>query len=636
MPTPKPIVSVIINAHNEPTQWIRRAVRSVTMQRDAPDHEIILVHDNPTPAVRELCIDLAKDGVVQQELETRFGDLGLARNEGVKFANGRFVQFLDGDDMLGATWLRDAFTYAKRFDNDDFVLHPEYSCMFGAAQFFHRHVGDDSPEYDPRGFVQWNHWSALAFAPKDLFERFPYESSDDTWTNEDYGFNTTTVGEGVVHRCVPGAVHFVRMKLDQSSMSARMSAAGGVQRRRKLFDRRNLQPPQQAPNLRAQVPESVYKQALFAHHEVGEKQLVINGEMQIRVYPPANSWDDQAWVRDQIGDAKHVVLVQTLPGGGAEKFATNWANAVVGSGNADVVVIETAPEQPREHRSGDDDVLKFVQWHRRRNLNDVEEAMALQRALIQADLDSVFVVNSALGLALVNENPKCLAKRVFVASFASIPQPGGFSSAPPFWFKKREGFTVVTDNNRHAVAMHEYNGVNVRVVRPKVVYGGKSKLRQVGSDRPRVLWAGRGTIDKQPHVVAELAMHMPEIDFHVWGDVPRVPSALLNLKYRGPFENFESIDGSYDCYLMTSINEGMPHTALEASLAGLPVIAPDVGDLAAVALKTFPMQIGKPVDLTPIIHALRDMPTNTGGQKAHMAATWAEEFDGAVRALVLG
>lgn len=627
------VVSVIINYHDEPIQWLDRAVKSVLSQKEAPDTEVIVVADKASAenqVLLQFWHDKHKD---VRMLNVKNGDLGLSRNDGVKEARGKFIQFLDCDDMLGFHWLKSAYQFIQNSPSQEIILHPEYSLMFGRAQFFHRHVSYDSPEFDAKSMVQFNPWSALAFAAKSVFQRFPYEPSDDTFMNEDWAFNLTTIDAGIPHKVVPGAVHLIRMKLDGTSMAARMDAARGVQRKRGWFDRRDHKPPQMAPRKVTDIPQAVYRQALFAHHEVGERQVVVTPEMQIRVYGAGTTFDDQAWLKDQIGGAKHVVLVETLGNGGAEKYARNWAMALGDSNPLNSVIIETNPISENKE-------FGVIQWFRRGQLGEGEEVLALQRALIQSDLDSVFVCNSKLGLSTVEHNPKCLAKKVFVASFAVIPVPGGFTSAPPLWFRSSVGYTIVTDNERQANLLADYNGVRTIVIPPKATYDGKSKKRQINdSERTRVLWAGRGTFDKQPQLVAELAMHMPEADFHVWGEVPRVPNALPNLMYRGQFESFSKIDGTYDVYLMTSMNEGMPHSALEAAMAGLPIAAPDVGDLEKIATSTYPSQIGRPTNISLIIESIKKASDAHKDDIQHAkdyAETYAKLFTENVRSLVIG
>ncbi len=226
-------------------------------------------------------------------------------------ARGQYVALLDLDDLFGCRWLRMAYEYARTMPHENFVLHPEYNIFFGAQNFLHRHIGDDDPTFDARGMAQFNAWSALAFAPKSLFERFPYRRAENGLGYEDFMFNTETLGAGINHRVVPASVHYVRMKLDSTSMAARYVQKNLVIPRMALYDRRDL--PDVAPAsaaIRRELPGEVMQQTIFVHRDVGERQVLITQEMQIRQYPPSSIWSDQAWLRDQIGtDAKHVVLI---------------------------------------------------------------------------------------------------------------------------------------------------------------------------------------------------------------------------------------------------------------------------------------------------------------------------------------
>lgn len=580
-------ISVVIPCHSE-THWLLRAARSVLLQLEPPPFEVVFVCDRASDAtvkaVAEAVQEIGNKAPVQT-VTIDAGDLGTARNEGVKVAQGRFVSFLDADDLFGCRWLRQAFEYARRFDHDDFVLHPAWSLMFGAAHFIHRHFSSTAPEFAAKDMVQFNPWSALAFAPKALLERFPYRVAFGPWGYEDWQFNAETMGAGIEHHCVEDAVHLIRMKLNQSSMAARMTQQKLSIPRMELFDKRNLLPAQCEPNVVFPSNE-VLKQALFAHHKVGEFRVQVDPQVQLRTYPRQVIFDDQAWLRDQIGGAKHVVLVHELKPGGAEKYALDWCAALRDRGE-DFVLIETAPAQSQWLERAER-VARAIRWFKRRQLQPNEVAYAIQRALIQCQLQSLFVCNSELGWALVHENPAALAQRVIAASFSIFPLPNGYTSCPPFYLERQPGnVSILTDNNRHADRLLKFGMERVQVVPPRVTYGGTSKLRQTKDGRLRLLWAGRGSHEKGPHLPPLIAASMPSVDIHMWGDVPPMLHALPNLHYRGPFESFEAIDGAYDAYLLTSSHEGMPNTALEAIAAGLPVIASDVGDVKTIAAKVF-------------------------------------------------
>lgn len=639
-----PRVSVIITAHAEKAHWLRRAIKSVTTQQDAPDFELILILDKPTNEVVNEAGDAARQGAC--DFVTVFhGDLGESRNEGVRRARGKYIAFLDGDDLFGSRWLRQAYEYARMLENElakkdveaaehgaqtliaeSFVLHPEYNIFFGAQNFMHRHIGDDSPEFDAKDLVQFNAWSALAFAPSSVFQRFPYARAANGCGYEDYDFNVRTLGAGVAHRCVPGSAHMIRMKLDDSSMATRYVGKNLVIPAMPLFDRRDLPSATGAPPAKRALPQEVISQVVFAHRDVGERQILLTPQMTIRRYPRARTFDDQAQLRDVIGDAGHVVLTDTLQRGGAEKYAIDWARAV------GAVLIETSPAddgawRERARAAG----VKVITWARLAELNDDEQCLAIQRALIQSKLRSLLVCNSRAGWALVHQNAEPLAKRVIAASFATIPAGGGMEVCPPFFLKEQApNLTILTDNDAHAARVREYNGANVLVLPPKCDYSGPSKRKQIDTKRLRVLWAGRGSPEKNPGVLPALAGILEDrADIHVWGDVKPM-NGPENLKYRGPFDGFAAIDGTYDVYLITSLTEGCPNTAMEAVMADIPVVGPEIGALPVLATMHYR---GDP---TAMAQAILHAPEKYTAAPKLLVQKWRDDFDINAKLIAIG
>ena len=112
-------------------------------------------------------------------------------------------------------------------------------------------------------------------------------------------------------------------------------------------------------------------------------------------------------------------------------------------------------------------------------------------------------------------------------------------------------------------------------------YGGKNK------NRVRVLWLARVTGVKNPQRVIEIAKRLPEIDFYLAGGgdlLERVKKeAPRNLKVLG-WQDAKSILPIADIFLSTSENEGMPIALIEAQLAGIPVVATNVGSVPEVVL----------------------------------------------------
>lgn len=635
-----PEISVIIPCHKEGNE-LRRAILSVFKQIEAPSYELIVVADRAeqsTMTIAAAAFMSAPEGVGVRMLDVDNGDLGLTRNAGIAAARGKHIALLDGDDLFGAKWLQQANAHARRFGDENWALHTAWMVMFGAQSFIHRCFAENDPEFDAKDMIQYNPWSALAYAPRSLFLKYAQEEASKGNQFEDWMWATLTLGAGVRHECVADSCHMIRMKHDETSLAYRATQKRGALKSRPLFDRRDLPKAERVATPQQQMPEEVFRQVLFAHHEVGERLLLLNGQEECRLYPTAKIWDDQAWLRDEIGASKNVVLVNELLRGGAEKYAIEYCKTLGG----DVVIIETQPgkspwlAEARKH-------AKVVQWFRRNILTPPEQALAIQRAIIQAELDTLAVFNSQIGWALVHENSQVLAKKVIAASFATIPLPMGFTSCPPFHLKgEHPTLTLLTDNERHAAKMRDYCNLNpsqVVVVPPRVTYSGESKRSSLTKKHLRILWAGRGSAEKCPEAVVYVAMAMrDEADFHVFGDVQQVPHALDNLKYRGPFEGFESIDGTFDAYLMTSIQEGCPNTALEAILADLPVVASDVGDLKKLSCVVYQANTDPQRMAANAVAALRAfMKTGSDFDVAKpkvIAQGYAASFDASIKALV--
>lgn len=635
-----PEISVIIPCHKEGSE-LRRAIMSVFKQIEAPSCELVIVADRAaaaTVAIADEVTTTIPDGFTVKRLQVDNGDLGLTRNAAIAEASGKHIALLDGDDLFGCKWLQQAHAHAGKFKDDNWALHTQWMIMFSAQNFLHRCFAENDPEFDAKDMVQYNAWSALAYAPRSLFLKYIQEEANNGNQWEDWMWNTLTLGAGVRHECVPNSVHMIRMKHNESSLAFRATQKRGALKRRALFDRRDLPDATRAATQQQQMPEEVFKQALFAHHEVGEKLLLLSGAEECRLYPTAKIFSDQAWLRDQIGESKNVVLVNELLQGGAEKYALEYCKALGG----DVVIVETEPgkspwlAEAQKH-------AKVVQWFRRNILSAPEQALALQRALIQSELDTLAVFNSNIGWALVHENSQVLARKVIAASFATIPLPLGFSSCPPFHLNgEHPTLTLLTDNERHAGKLRDYCGLpadNVVVIPPRVTYTGTSKRSSLTKKHLRILWAGRGTEEKCPLAVLYVAMAMrDEADFHVFGDVQPVPHGLDNLKYRGPFNGWESIDGTFDAYLMTSISEGFPNTALEAALSDLPVVASDVGDLKKISCVVYQANTDPQRMAANAVEALRAFiktaHTFDVAKPRRMAQEFAADFAGAIHALV--
>jgi glycosyltransferase involved in cell wall biosynthesis len=145
------------------------------------------------------------------------------------------------------------------------------------------------------------------------------------------------------------------------------------------------------------------------------------------------------------------------------------------------------------------------------------------------------------------------------------------------------GVTLFTDNQHMARMMASGNFYD-----RTVVLNMPESVTQSTAPRDRhVLWAGRIDSQKRPDLLLDVARESPHINYEVWG-VPLLSDETLmdaiigqpNIRYRGGFDGFESIDkSSIACLLYTSAYDGTPNLLLEAMACGLPCVASAVGGI---------------------------------------------------------
>jgi glycosyltransferase involved in cell wall biosynthesis len=175
--------------------------------------ETVIVLDRPDTVTQELVESFSHSTKNTRVVTVDHGDLGLSRNSGVDAAQGKWIAFLDADDLWGRTWLSAAFNAAES-DPRPIVWHPELSVLFGSHPHLYLHIDMEDPEFDHAALAVTNYWTALCFAPRSLLQHVPYRHTrmSSQIGFEDWGWNMETIAQGWLHKIVPGTGHAVRRK----------------------------------------------------------------------------------------------------------------------------------------------------------------------------------------------------------------------------------------------------------------------------------------------------------------------------------------------------------------------------------------------------------------------------------------
>ncbi|RMD86696.1 MAG: glycosyltransferase family 2 protein [Candidatus Dadabacteria bacterium] len=110
-------VSVIIPAYNR-REMLLRAVKSV-LRQDYKDYELIVVNDGSEEDLSDVKTLVLESGNIFTSHEYNRG-VAAARNTGIKLSRGRWVAFLDSDDLWYPEKLRKQMEYHNR--NSDILI----------------------------------------------------------------------------------------------------------------------------------------------------------------------------------------------------------------------------------------------------------------------------------------------------------------------------------------------------------------------------------------------------------------------------------------------------------------------------------------------------------------------------------
>ena len=283
-----------------------------------------------------------------------------------------------------------------------------------------------------------------------------------------------------------------------------------------------------------------------------------------------------------------ILLVPWLVKGGADLGALHHAEAATRAGYKVLLVATENAESPWASRVPEG--AAFLEFGRLSHGLPAEQRMAVfARVMLDTPARVVHVINSQLGWEVVKRHGRsltALGMRIFASAFSDGRDENGIMwSYPRFYFadcwKYLSG--VMCDSRWYPNDLIRQYGVPARklhtVYFPLVT--DRAPLYHACDGAP-VLWASRITESKRPDLLIEIARKMPDVQFEVFGYATKAERhfedalrAIPNIRLCGAYDSLEEIvaKGVYSTFLYTSSWDGLPNVLLEATAAGLPVVA---------------------------------------------------------------
>lgn len=211
-------LTVVVTAHDEtavcgPTMRAADLAVAAARARGFTVQTIIGL-DAPTEATRAYFHQPHFDHWERRTLQER--ELGRVRNALVPETEGRFIAFLDADDLFSENWLAEgvAALAAAADAGEQVIAHPELNVVFDGQKTITLNIDQGSPLFTPHYLYVRHYYDSLCLAPREAHLAFPYVTRDvpNGLSYQDFQWTIETLAAGWRHLVVKDTIIFKRRR----------------------------------------------------------------------------------------------------------------------------------------------------------------------------------------------------------------------------------------------------------------------------------------------------------------------------------------------------------------------------------------------------------------------------------------
>lgn len=184
------VCSVIIPLYNKES-YIERTIRTV-QEQTVSNIEIIVVDDGSTDSSVEVVRGIHDNRVVL--VQQKNAGVSAARNAGIRNAHGKYVAFLDADDMWEKDFIEISLDLYQKFPSAKMVC-PSYTIVYGdrvvLPEFSSVEIDRECLVHDFFEMASGNNWvcnSSCVMVDSEIFPLFDYWFPETETFYEDFDF----------------------------------------------------------------------------------------------------------------------------------------------------------------------------------------------------------------------------------------------------------------------------------------------------------------------------------------------------------------------------------------------------------------------------------------------------------------